>query len=61
MHVIDAGMTWLGHRPDVIHLIGMKHEAIQAGLEVVPGCDGLVTAVNDAATVANKKLDLQIF
>lgn len=56
--VIDAGMTWLGPRPDVIHLMGMKHEArkvaIQAGLEVVPGSDGLVTTVNDAVAVANK-------
>ncbi|KAF8808826.1 hypothetical protein BYT27DRAFT_6537908 [Phlegmacium glaucopus] len=56
--VVDAGMTWLGPRPDVIHLMGMKHEArkvaIQAGLEVVPGSDGLVTTVNDAMAVANK-------
>ena len=56
--VIDAGMTWLGPRPDVIHLMGMKHEArkvaIQAGLGVVPGSDGLVTTVNDAVAVANK-------
>lgn len=57
-HVIDAGMMWLGPRPDVIQLMGMKHEArkvaIQAGLEVVPGSDGLVTTVNDVVAVANK-------
>ena len=56
--VVDAGMTWLGPRPDVIHLMGMKHEArkmaIQAGLEVVPGSDGLVTSVDDAMAVADK-------
>lgn len=56
--VVDAGMIWLGPRPDIIHIMGMKHEArkvaIEASLEVVPGSGGLVTTVDDAIAVANE-------
>ena len=56
--VVDVGMTWLGPRPDVIHLMGMKHEArkvaVGAGLEVVPGSNGLAMTVDDVMAVANE-------
>ncbi|PPQ76382.1 hypothetical protein CVT26_015391, partial [Gymnopilus dilepis] len=56
--VVDNGMTWLGPRPDVIRLMGIKHEArkvaVQAGLEVVPGSEGLITTEEEALEVARE-------
>ena len=57
MSVADAGITWLGPKPDIIRLMGLKREAraaaIAAGIPVVPGSDGLVTK-EDAIDVASR-------
>ncbi|KAJ7601111.1 allophanate hydrolase subunit 2-domain-containing protein [Mycena floridula] len=48
--VIEAGITWLGPSPKVIKALGLKHEARvlakAAGLPVVPGSNGLVSAID---------------
>lgn len=55
--IVEAGITWLGPRPETIKMMGLKHEArnlaVLAGLLVVPGSDGLVTA-DSAIEVASK-------
>lgn len=54
----EAGITWLGPRPEVIRTMGLKHEArraaLAAGLPVVPGSDGLVEHLDDALNVTQK-------
>jgi len=56
--VVESGITWLGPRPDVIRLMGIKHRArsaaVEAGLEIVPGSEGLVTMDNEALEVARR-------
>lgn len=55
--VLEAGVTWLGPRPEIIKAMGLKHEArvmaIKAGVDVVPGSEGLVQDEADALAVAN--------
>jgi urea carboxylase len=55
--VVNAGISWLGPRPSVIKLMGIKTEArkvaVEAGLPVIPG-SSLLTASEDALTVAKK-------
>ncbi|KAG1727747.1 allophanate hydrolase subunit 2-domain-containing protein [Suillus paluster] len=52
-----AGMIWLGPQPDVIRIMGLKHEArvlaANAGLELVPGSQGLVNTLDEALNIAN--------
>ena len=52
------GITWLGPDARTIHTMGLKHEAralaVQAGIPVVPGSDGLVTDANVAVDAANR-------
>ncbi|KAF5378073.1 hypothetical protein D9615_007510 [Tricholomella constricta] len=56
--VIDAGITWLGPPPQVIRMMGLKHEAraaaVQAGVPVVPGSLALLQTVTDALQEANR-------
>ncbi|KAG6917630.1 hypothetical protein DXG01_001737 [Tephrocybe rancida] len=55
--VINAGITWLGPRPDVIQTMGLKHEAraiaALAGVPILPGSNGLLSTVDDALEAAN--------
>ncbi|KAG2148952.1 allophanate hydrolase subunit 2-domain-containing protein [Suillus clintonianus] len=52
-----AGMIWLGPQPDVIRIMGLKHEArylaAKAGLQLVPGSQGLVNTLDEALSIAN--------
>ncbi|KAK7023327.1 urea carboxylase [Favolaschia claudopus] len=54
--VLDAGIIWLGPKPDVIKLMGLKHLAreiaTKVGLPCVPGSEGLVPDVSAAKEVA---------
>ncbi|KAG9312717.1 putative urea carboxylase [Chiua virens] len=56
--VVDAGIIWLGPRPDVIRAMGLKHEArdvaTKAGLPLVPGSQGLVSTPEDALRIARE-------
>lgn len=56
--VADAGMTWLGPRPDTITTMGLKHHARQLAQEVdvpvVPGCEGLLEEAEEAVAFADK-------
>ncbi|KAK7051710.1 urea carboxylase [Favolaschia claudopus] len=53
--VLDAGIIWLGPKPDVIKLMGLKHLAreiaTKVGLPCVPGSEGLVPDVSAAKEV----------
>ena len=55
--VENAGISWLGPRPSVIKMMGIKHEArkmaVDAGLPVVPG-SSLLVAIEDGLSVAQK-------
>ena len=50
--VIDAGVTWLGPRPETIEAMGLKHRARELATEVdvplVPGSKGLLRDVDEA-------------
>jgi urea carboxylase len=52
----DTGVTFLGPSAEVIHKMGLKHEARgiaqRAGVPVVPGSEGLLTDVVDALKAA---------
>jgi urea carboxylase len=52
-----AGMIWLGPQPDIIRTMGLKHEArvlaANAGLQLVPGSQGLVSTLDEALSIAN--------
>ncbi|KAG6830082.1 hypothetical protein H0H87_009295 [Tephrocybe sp. NHM501043] len=54
--VVEAGITWLGPRPELIRTMGLKHEARavakQAGVPIVPGSNGLLLSVSDALEAA---------
>ncbi|KAF8152533.1 AHS2-domain-containing protein [Crassisporium funariophilum] len=54
--VLAAGMTFLGPSLSIIRAMGSKHEArlvaLAAGLQVVPGSEGLVGHVDEAVRVA---------
>ncbi|EGN97307.1 hypothetical protein SERLA73DRAFT_169686 [Serpula lacrymans var. lacrymans S7.3] len=56
--VIEAGITWLGPQPHIIEMMGLKHEAraiaAQAGLQLVPGSQGLLSLSNDALVMAKE-------
>ncbi|KAI0808367.1 urea carboxylase [Fomes fomentarius] len=56
--VADAGMTWLGPRPETITTMGLKHRARQLAQEVdvpvVPGCEGLLEEAEEAVAFADK-------
>ncbi|KAG7087251.1 hypothetical protein E1B28_013232 [Marasmius oreades] len=57
---VENGITWLGPKPDVIRTMGVKHEAravaINAGVPVVPGSDGVVENEEDAVSVVATKI-----
>lgn len=57
LSVEAAGMIWLGPQPDVIRIMGLKHEArrlaAHAGLRLVPGSHGLVNTLDEAISMAN--------
>jgi acetyl-CoA carboxylase biotin carboxylase subunit len=56
--VRDAGLTFVGPRPEVIALLGNKDAARalmrEAGVPVVPGSDGLVASAEQAAEWAER-------
>ncbi|KAH9896131.1 urea carboxylase [Cubamyces lactineus] len=55
--VVDAGIAWLGPRPDTIEAMGLKHRARELAVEVdvplVPGSKSLLRDVEDAVDLAN--------
>ncbi|KAI0631868.1 urea carboxylase [Trametes polyzona] len=55
--VVEAGMTWLGPRPDTIEAMGLKHRARELAIEVdvplVPGSKSLLRDVDEAVKLAN--------
>ncbi|KAL0571378.1 hypothetical protein V5O48_010583 [Marasmius crinis-equi] len=57
---VQNGVTWLGPKPDVIQMMGVKHEArtlaIKAGVPVVPGSDGVVGNVEEAVSIVGGKI-----
>ncbi|KAI0641597.1 urea carboxylase [Trametes meyenii] len=56
--VLDAGITWLGPRPDTIEAMGLKHRArelaMEVGVPLVPGSKGLLGDVDGAVQLANE-------
>ena len=56
--VEDAGVTWLGPRPETIEAMGLKHRARELAREVdvplVPGSNGLLRDVDEAVMVAEE-------
>ena len=54
--VVDAGIGWLGPRPETIEAMGLKHRARELAMEVdvplVPGSKGLLRDVDDAVGLA---------
>ncbi|KAI0368220.1 urea carboxylase [Pilatotrama ljubarskyi] len=56
--VVDAGITWLGPRPDTIEAMGLKHRARELAVEVdvplVPGSKSLLRDVDEAVGLANE-------
>ncbi|OJT05232.1 hypothetical protein TRAPUB_3970 [Trametes pubescens] len=55
--VVDAGIIWLGPRPDTIEAMGLKHRAKELATEVdvplVPGSKSLLRDVEDAVGSAD--------
>ncbi|KAI0323769.1 urea carboxylase [Cubamyces sp. BRFM 1775] len=56
--VVDAGIAWLGPRPDTIEAMGLKHRARELAVEVdvplVPGSKSLLQDVEEAVNLANE-------
>ncbi|KAJ7500978.1 allophanate hydrolase subunit 2-domain-containing protein [Mycena galericulata] len=56
--VLDAGIAWLGPRPSVIKLMGLKHLAREVAREAnvvcVPGSEGLMEDETTAIQIANR-------
>ncbi|KAG2365977.1 carbamoyl-phosphate synthase L chain, ATP binding domain-containing protein [Suillus spraguei] len=56
LSVEAAGIIWLGPQPDIIRTMGLKHEArrlaADAGLQLVPGSQGLVNTLDEALSIA---------
>ena len=54
----DAGINWLGPRPETIEAMGLKHRARELAREVdvplVPGSNGLLQNADEAVTLARK-------
>ncbi|KAL1955971.1 hypothetical protein VTO42DRAFT_7871 [Malbranchea cinnamomea] len=54
--VADAGMVFVGPRPDAIEAFGLKHRAremaVAAGVPIVPGTKGLVASTEEAVAAA---------
>ncbi|OAX34102.1 hypothetical protein K503DRAFT_699315 [Rhizopogon vinicolor AM-OR11-026] len=57
LSVEAAGMIWLGPQPNIIRIMGLKHEArvlaANSGLQLVPGSKGLVRTLNEALSIAD--------
>jgi urea carboxylase len=55
--VANAGMVFVGPRPDAIEAFGLKHRAreiaVAAGVPIVPGTQGLLVTEDDAVGAAN--------
>lgn len=55
--VVDAGIAWLGPRPDTIEAMGLKHRAKELATEVnvplVPGSKSLLRDVEEAVSSAS--------
>ncbi|KAI0759541.1 urea carboxylase [Trametes elegans] len=55
--VVDAGITWLGPRPDTIEAMGLKHRARELAIEVdvplVPGSKSLLRDADEAVALAD--------
>ncbi|EPQ53370.1 hypothetical protein GLOTRDRAFT_117321 [Gloeophyllum trabeum ATCC 11539] len=58
--VKEAGATFLGPQAEVVEMMGLKHEArrkaLEAGVPVVPGTEGLVGSLAEALEVAKDKV-----
>ena len=54
----DAGITFLGPRPETIQAMGLKHEAkalaAEVGVPLVPGSDGLLESEEEAVEFADR-------
>lgn len=54
----DAGITFLGPRPEAIQAMGLKHEARELAKEVdvplIPGSEGLLNDAEEAARIATE-------
>ncbi|KAI0357270.1 urea carboxylase [Trametes cingulata] len=55
--VVEAGVTWLGPRPETIEAMGLKHRARELAVEVdvplVPGSKSLLRDVEEAVSLAD--------
>ncbi|PBC36023.1 hypothetical protein CJ178_31900 [Rhodococcus sp. ACPA4] len=53
--VTDAGLTWIGPRPQTISSLGDKRQArriaVEAGITVVPGSDGVIEGVEEVVAL----------
>ncbi|KAG6836661.1 hypothetical protein H0H93_005208 [Arthromyces matolae] len=56
--VIGAGITWIGPSPELIRVMGQKHEARalaeRAGVPILPGSEGVLDTVEEALEVARR-------
>ncbi|KAH9850513.1 urea carboxylase [Lenzites betulinus] len=56
--VIDAGITWLGPKPETMECMGLKHRARELAVEVavplVPGSKSLLHNAEEAVSLANE-------
>lgn len=56
--VTNAGIVFVGPSPEAIESFGLKHKArdlaIQAGVPIVPGTDGLVESEDEAVKEAER-------
>lgn len=54
----NEGITFLGPTPEQMTKMGLKHEArqvaIEAGVPIVPGSDGIVDTLEQALTAAQQ-------
>ncbi|GKU16818.1 unnamed protein product [Fusarium langsethiae] len=56
--VEDRGMIWIGPTPQQMADLGLKHRArsiaIKAGIPVIPGCENLLSSLEEALLEGNK-------